>query len=277
MSDRHLGWGEGLPGVVSSDGTTGERPSLLEARAIERVYGSEGVATVALHSVSLRVEEGEMLGIMGPSGSGKSTLLNCLSGLDAPTAGSVLFRGRDLAHLSESELSRIRRESTGLIFQESNLVESLDVHDNIALPLALAGRREGVEERVRYLSLRLGVAPLLRRYPRQLSRGQRQRVAAARAMATRPSVLFADEPTGALDSASARRLLQALAELNSTRGTTVLMVTHDESAASFCRRVVFIRDGRLYAELVRGDSTRAEFFSRIVGVVGMQGGVEGAR
>lgn len=277
MSDARLGWGADREGVVSSDGTAGSRHWIIEARAVEREYGSEGMSTVALRGVSLKIEEGEVLGIMGPSGSGKSTLLNCLSGLDTPTSGSVLVNGRDLSHFSESELSRARRESTGFIFQESNLIGSLNVYDNIALPLSLAGYGEGAERRVRYLASRLGIGSLLSRYPRQLSRGQRQRVAAARAMATRPKILFADEPTGALDSASARRLLQALVELNHIRKTTVLMVTHDESAASYCQRVVFIRDGRIYAELVRGDGTRGEFFSRIMGVVGMLGGEAGAR
>lgn len=277
MREAVAGWGAGMPGVVSADGTHRERPWLLEARAVEREYGSEGTSTVALAGVSLHVEEGEFLGIMGPSGSGKSTLLNCLSGLDQPTSGSVLLRGRDLAGLSDGELARLRRKHTGFVFQGSNLIDSLTVYDNIAMALSLAGRRRGVDQRVHEVADELGVAPLLERHPRQLSRGQRQRVAAARAMAIRPHVLFADEPTGALDSSNARRLLQALTRLNHVRGTTVLMVTHDESAASFCQRVVFIRDGRVFAELVRGNVPRADFFSRIMGVVGMMGGQGDAR
>lgn len=276
MSDAALGWGAGQPGVVSSEGAGGEEV-LVEARAVEREYGAGGTATVALAGVSLRVGRGEFLGIMGPSGSGKSTLLRCLSGLDVPTSGSVLLCGKDLAGYTESELARLRRERSGFIFQESNLLDALDVYDNIALPLSLAGWCEGVDERVHEIATALGVESLLARHPRQLSRGQRQRVAAARAMAIRPAVLFADEPTGALDSVNSRRLLQALVELNQVRGTTVLMVTHDESAASFCQRVVFIRDGRLFAEIVRGASSRPDFFSRIMGIVGMLGGEGGAR
>lgn len=271
--ERGFGWGLDEPGVGCSDLSASREPPLLEARAVEREYGVGGVATVALRGVTLGVERGEFLGIMGPSGSGKSTLLNCLDGIDSPTSGVVCLGGRDLSEFSERQLAKLRRERFGFVFQESNLIESLDAFENIGMPLAISGwPRQKADARVLEVAKGMQIGSFLYRYPHQLSRGQRQRVAMARAIAGRPEVLFADEPTGALDSYSSMRMLALLSQVNRSRGTTVLMVTHDESAASYCSRVLFLRDGRVFSELSRGSSSRREFFSRILGIVSMFGG-----
>lgn len=239
---------------------------------LERVYGREGLATAALAGISLRVEEGEFLSIMGPSGSGKSTLLRCLGGIDAPSSGTVLFRGHDISSWSNSELARLRREVVSFIPQEADLIETLDVAGNIALPLAIRGERGvDVDSLVQEEARAFGLGGILRCYPRQLSRGQCQLVSTARALASTPELLLADEPTAALDSATARVVMRTLAGLGPSSGTTIVMVTHDASAASWGSRVVFVLDGRVFAEIGRGAYTRREFFSQIVGMVQMMG------
>ena len=244
---------------------TSTAPVVLDAQHIEKVYGSRNNVTRALDDVSFKVTKGEFVAIMGPSGSGKSTLLNCVSTIDQVTSGSVIVGGADV--------TKFRREQLGFIFQDSNLLDTLTARENIALPLTIARvSAKEVLARVEEVALRLGIAQTLDKYPYQLSGGQQQRVAAARALVTKPAVIMADEPTGALDSKNARLLLESFENMNQNYGATVLMVTHDSFAASYTGRVLFIRDGKIFTELRRGDSSRREFFDRIMEVVAMMGG-----
>ena len=246
---------------------------VLEVSHVEKVYGSRNNVTRALADVSFTVNKGEFVGIMGASGSGKSTLLNCVSTIDTVTSGSVVINGADVTRLKSDKLTRFRREQLGFIFQDSNLLDTLTARENIALPLTIA--RTPAKEtlaRVEQVAQRLNIAGVLDKYPYQMSGGQQQRVAAARALVTDPAVILADEPTGALDSKNARLLLESLEAMNRQYRATVLMVTHDSFAASYTNRVLFIRDGRIFTELRRGDNDRRAFFDRIMEVVAMMGG-----
>ena len=250
---------------------------VLKVNNVEKTYGSKGGATRALNGVSFAVERGEFTAIMGPSGSGKSTLLNCIATIDRPTAGSIVVDGADTARLSARKLADFRREKLGFIFQDANLLDTLTGRENIALPLSI-GRVpvDALQGRVEETARALGVTDVLDRYPYQMSGGQRQRVAAARAIVTRPALVLADEPTGALDSKNTKILLESLESLNRDLGSTILMVTHDEAAASYCQRVLFIRDGRLFTQVRRGDASRREFFDQIISVVATIGGADDA-
>lgn len=247
--------------------------AIVELNKIKKVYGARGVAYTALHEFDLTVSRGEFVGIMGPSGAGKTTLLHILATIDEPTSGSVVIDGTDLLTLNEEKLSAFRREKLGFIFQDYNLLDTLTVKENILLPLALAksDARE-MERKAHELADKFGIRALLDQYPYQLSGGQKQRTAASRAIVSGPSLLLADEPTGALDSKSATDLLESLKALNEQDGMTILLVTHDAYAASYCSRVLFINDGRLFAELVRGDAGRKTFFGRILDVLAVLGG-----
>ena len=246
---------------------------VLSVRNLEKVYGGRGAQTRALDDVSLDVERGEFVAIMGASGSGKSTLLNCVSTIDSATSGRILVDGADVSSMRGRDLARFRRERLGFVFQDSNLLDTLTARENVALPLTISRVAAGETlSRVEGVARRLGIEKCLDKYPYQLSGGQQQRVAAARALVTRPSLIMADEPTGALDSKSARLLLECLEQLSRELSATVLMVTHDSFAASYTGRVVFIRDGRVFTELRRGDMGRREFFDRIMQVVAMMGG-----
>ncbi len=246
---------------------------VLDVQHLEKVYGSRGNVTRALNDVSFTVDRGEFVGIMGASGSGKSTLLNCVSTIDAPTSGHIIINGQDVTAMKSSKLSQFRREQLGFIFQDSNLLDTLTARENIALPLTIA-RVSPVEikTRVQDVAARLSISQVLDKYPYQMSGGQQQRVAACRALVTDPTMIMADEPTGALDSKSARLLLESLEALNNRLRATVLMVTHDSFAASYTSRVLFIRDGKVFTELRRGDADRRAFFDRIMEVVAMMGG-----
>ena len=259
--------------AASAGREAGAAPVVLEAQHIEKVYGGRNNVTRALEDVSFSVVRGEFVAIMGPSGSGKSTLLNCVSTIDSVTSGSVLVNGVDLTRMKHDKLTRFRREQLGFIFQDSNLLDTLTARENIALPLTIARvPAKEVLARVEEVARRLSIAETLDKYPYQLSGGQQQRVAAARALVTNPAVIMADEPTGALDSKNARLLLESLEAMNQRDQATVLMVTHDSFAASYTNRVLFIRDGRIFTELRRGDSPRRAFFDRIMEVVAMMGG-----
>ncbi|WP_080797074.1 ABC transporter ATP-binding protein [Arabiibacter massiliensis] len=257
--------------------------TVVEVRGISKRYGgdarkrSEASVTQALDRVSLTVASGEFVGIMGPSGSGKSTLLNCLATIDAPTSGQIVIGGRTVTNLHGKELARFRRDDLGFIFQDANLLDTLTAYENIALALTIQKTPPGeIDARVREAARQLGIEEVLEKHPFQMSGGQRQRVAAARATVTRPHLVLADEPTGALDSKSAAALLESLEGLNA-RGATILMVTHDAVSASYCGRIVFIKDGRLYGELRRQGTDRSTFYRRIVDIVtGMGGDAEGA-
>lgn len=253
--------------------TTHMATSVLEVAHLEKVYGALGNVTRALNDVSFTVNRGEFVGIMGASGSGKSTLLNCVSTIDSATSGTIRINGQDVTRVKQAKLSQFRREELGFIFQDSNLLDTLTARENIALPLTIA-RTNSVEisTRVQDVAARLSISQVLDKYPYQMSGGQQQRVAAARALVTDPTMIMADEPTGALDSKSARLLLESLEALNRRLRATVLMVTHDSFAASYTSRVLFIRDGKIFTELRRGDTDRREFFDRIMEVVAMMGG-----
>ena len=227
----------GAPGAARAD-------IVVEARDVVRVYGAGEARVVALGGVSLSVERGQFVAVMGPSGSGKSTLLHCLAGLDSPTSGSVLIAGQDLAGMNDTQLTRVRRDRLGFVFQAFNLLPTLSAEENILLPLRLARRRPD-EQWYRAVIDSLGIADRLDHRPNELSGGQQQRVAVARALAGRPEVVFADEPTGALDTASAASLLQALAAMCRNLGQTVVMVTHDENAAATTNRIIRLTDGRI--------------------------------
>ena len=263
-----------VPGVsVAGGAAVRAGVPVLEVNHVEKVYGSRNNVTRALADASFAVDKGEFVGIMGASGSGKSTLLNCVSTIDTVTSGNVVINGADVTRMKHAKLTRFRREQLGFIFQDSNLLDTLMARENIALPLTIA--RVPAKEtlaRVEQVAQRLDIAGVLDKYPYQMSGGQQQRVAAARALVTDPAIILADEPTGALDSKNARLLLESIESMNRQYQATVLMVTHDSFAASYTNRVLFIRDGRIFTELRRGDSPRREFFDRIMEVVAMMGG-----
>ena len=246
---------------------------ILAVTDLKKIYGRGGAVTRALDGVSLSLEAGEFVGVMGPSGSGKTTLLNCVSTIDRPTSGSIIIDGRQLTGLKGKELAKFRRERLGFIFQDCNLLDTLTAGENIALALSITGAPAGqIPGRVREMAGLLGIENCLEKYPYEMSGGQQQRCAAARAMVTHPALVLADEPTGALDSKAARLLLNCLETLNRDLGATILMVTHDAFTASCCGRVVFLRDGQIFLELKRGGDDRRTFFQKIIRVVTEMGG-----
>ena len=247
--------------------------SVLKVDNIEKYYGSKANLTKAIDRISFEVEKGEYIGIMGASGSGKTTLLNCISTIDRVTAGNILINGMDITKLKGKHLSKFRREELGFIFQDFNLLDTLTAFENIALALSIQNvpARE-IELRVRQTARELGIEEVLNKYPYQMSGGQKQRVASARAIITNPKLILADEPTGALDSRSSRMLLESFNFLNTELSATILMVTHDAFTASYAGRVIFIKDGKIFNEIRRGESTRKEFFDKIIDVVTLLGG-----
>ncbi len=247
----------------------GMNMSILEVSGLRKVYTTRfgGSQVEALRNVNFSVEEGEYVAIMGESGSGKTTLLNILAALDRPTDGSVLLDGKDLSDVREQEAAAFRREQLGFVFQEFNLLDTFTIEDNIYLPLVLAGKHyEDMHERLLPLALELGISELLKKYPYEISGGQKQRAAVARALITNPRLILADEPTGALDSRATDELLRLFADVN-RRGQTILMVTHSVKAASTAGRVLFIRDGEVYHQLYRGEDSDAAFYEKIAGTL----------
>lgn len=246
---------------------------ILQVTDLKRVYGKGGAVTRALDGVSLSLMPGEFVAVMGPSGSGKTTLLNCVATIDRPTSGSIMIDGKKLSGLKGKELAKFRRERLGFIFQDCNLLDTLTAGENIALALSIIKAPPGrIPGQVREMARLLGIEDCLDKYPYQMSGGQQQRCAAARAMVTHPALVLADEPTGALDSKSAKMLLGRLEALNRDMGATILMVTHDAFTASCCGRVVFLQDGQIFLELSRGDEDRRSFFQKIIRVVTELGG-----
>ena len=247
--------------------------NVLVARNLKKVYGSRGNVYNALNDINLEIKEGEFIGIMGPSGAGKTTLLNIISTIDKPTSGIVTIDKEDLAKMSEDNLASFRRDKLGFIFQDFNLLDTLTLKENVVLPLALARVNiKEIEARASIIGTTLGINDIFNKYPYEVSGGQKQRAAAARAIITKPKLILADEPTGALDSKSSTELLQALSDLNVAQKATIMMVTHDAFAASYCKRIIFIKDGSLFTELVKGTTTRKEFFKKILDVLGVLGG-----
>lgn len=246
--------------------------TILTARNLKKIYGSRGNLYTALNDVDLDIKEGEFVGIMGPSGAGKTTLLNIISTIDKPTSGTITIDDDNIVKMNEDKLSSFRRNKLGFIFQDFNLLDTLTIKENIVLPLALSKINHlKIEKRVTEVSNVLGINDILEKYPCEVSGGQKQRAAAARAIITKPSLILADEPTGALDSKSSTELLQCLTDLNENNNATIMMVTHDAFAASYCKRIIFIKDGRLFTELVNGGSRKA-FFQKILDVLAALGG-----
>lgn len=246
--------------------------NVLVAKNLRKVYGSRGNIYPALNDINLEIKEGEFVGIMGPSGAGKTTLLNIVSTIDRPTSGTVTIDGDEIVSMNEDKLSTFRRSKLGFIFQDFNLLDTLTVRENISLPLALSKiDLKEIDHNTLEVSRLLGIADILNKYPYEISGGQKQRTAAARAIINSPKLILADEPTGALDSKSSTELLQTLSDLNGKNNSTIMMVTHDAFAASYCKRILFIKDGNLFTELVRGGS-RKEFFQRILDVLATLGG-----
>ena len=247
--------------------------TILQVDDIQKFYGNKGNLTKAIDHISLSVEKGEFLGIMGASGSGKTTLLNCISTIDTVTSGHIYIEGKDITELQGALLSEFRGKKLGFIFQDFNLLDTLTAYENISLALSIAGMKPGdINERVLQVAKALNIQEVLEKYPYQMSGGQQQRVAAARAIVTNPAIVLADEPTGALDTNSSRMLLTMLTELNEQLDATILMVTHDAFSASYCKRILFIKDGKVFNELHRGKDTRKEFFAKILEVVSVLGG-----
>ena len=246
---------------------------ILDIRNVTKYYGSGSVVTKALDGISFSVEKGSFTAIMGASGSGKSTLLNVISTIDRVSAGDIMINGTFLTELKEDELSAFRRDQLGFIFQEYNLLDTLTIEENITLPLNL--RRVGLKETARELkrvSEALGVEDQLKKFPYELSGGQRQRAACARAIITNPALVLADEPTGALDSKNSKALRQTFSMMNRTLGSTILMVTHDPVVGSYADRVLFLKDGRIWSEVYRGERGRTELYNEILTVTSALGG-----
>lgn len=247
--------------------------SILNVENIEKYYGNKDNVTKAIDDISFKVEKGEFVGIMGPSGSGKTTLLNCISTIDNVTTGSIEIDGDDITRLKSRRLENFRRDKLGFIFQDFNLLDTLTAFENISLALTIAGKRgKEVENLVKRAAESLEIESVLKKYPYQMSGGQKQRVAAARAIVNDPKIILADEPTGALDSKAAKLLLNSMEKLNKELDATILMVTHDAFTASYAHRILFIKDGKIFNELVRGNDSRKEFFNKIIDVVTMLGG-----
>ena len=228
--------------------------TILRVDDIQKYYGNKGSLTKAVDHISFTVDRGEFLGIMGPSGSGKTTLLNCISTIDTVTSGHIYVENQDITELHGGKLSEFRGKKLGFIFQDFNLLDTLTAYENISLALSIAGvKTVEIQKRVKKIGEALNISDVLSKYPYQMSGGQQQRIAAARAMVTNPAIVLADEPTGALDSNSSRMLLTMLTELNQSLSATILIVTHDAFSASYCSRILFIKDGKIFHELVRGE------------------------
>ncbi len=246
---------------------------VLEVKNIEKYYGNKSNLTKAIDNISFDVTKGEFVGIMGASGSGKTTLLNCISTIDRVTAGKIIINNQDITKLKGNNLNKFRREELGFIFQDFNLLDTLTAYENIALALTIQRvSPKEIERRVIEIARSLGIEGILNKYPYQVSGGQKQRIASSRAIITNPKLVLADEPTGALDSKSARQLLENFEYLNQKMNATILLVTHDAFSASYANRILFIKDGKIFNELIKGNSTRKEFFEKIIEVQTLLGG-----
>ena len=246
---------------------------ILKIDSIEKYYGNKGNILKAIDDVSFEVQKGEFVGVMGPSGSGKTTLLNVIATIDEVSSGHIYLNGKDLTEINKKEIGRFRRENLGFIFQDFNLIVTLTIHENIALALTInKTNKNEIDGKVNSVAKELGIEEILTKYPYEVSGGQKQRTACARALITNPKLILADEPTGALDSRSAQMLIEMISSLNKDFKATILMVTHDSFTASYCDRILFIKDGKIFTELVRGNNTRKQFFNQILDVVALLGG-----
>ncbi|MBO0410843.1 ABC transporter ATP-binding protein [Enterococcus hulanensis] len=246
---------------------------LIQIEKIEKYYGSKGNITKALDQVDFEIEAGEFTGIMGASGSGKSTLLNVLSTIDTVTSGHVYFDGTDISTLNEDQVAEFRKKNIGFVFQDFNLLDTLTIEENITLAMSLQEHsKKKIVEHVDQLLKQLGIEEIRNKFPYEVSGGQKQRCACARAIANQPMVIMADEPTGALDSKSAQTLLETFVTMNEKLNSTILMVTHDAFSASYCKRILFLKDGQIFHELIRGDRSRRDFLNSILDVLSVFGG-----
>lgn len=246
---------------------------VLKVSNIEKYYGKKGNITKAIDNISFTVEEGEFVGVMGPSGSGKTTLLNSISTIDRVSSGSIKISGEDITKLNSKKIAKFRRENLGFIFQDFNLLDTLTAYENIALGLTISKiDHKEINRRVVIVARSLNIQDILKKYPYEMSGGEKQRVACARAIITNPSLILADEPTGALDSKSSKMLLESLENLNKSLNATIMMVTHDSFTASYANRILFIKDGKIFNEIVKGNDSRKEFFNRIIEVTTLLGG-----
>ncbi|ADE70353.1 MULTISPECIES: ABC transporter ATP-binding protein [Priestia] len=249
--------------------------NILEATNIHKSYGNKFNRQEVLKGVDITIMKGEFVGIMGASGSGKTTLLNVLSSIDKINGGTIKIEGNEISRMKEKQLANFRKTHLGFIFQDYNLLDTLTVKENILLPLSVAKTPSAIaHKKFDALAKQLGIYELKDKYPNEISGGQKQRTSAARAFIHEPSMIFADEPTGALDSKAASDLLNKLTELNDKRSASIVMVTHDPVAASYCSKVIFIKDGQIYTQLYKGDQTRKDFFEDIMKTQGVLGGVQ---
>lgn len=247
--------------------------NILEVNHIEKYYGNKSNLTKAIDNISFNVAKGEFVGIMGASGSGKTTLLNCISTIDRVTSGKIIINNKDITKLKGNALNKFRREELGFIFQDFNLLDTLTAYENIAIALTIQKvNSKEIDKRVKDIAQKLDITQILNKYPYQVSGGQKQRIASARAIITNPQLVLADEPTGALDSKSARQLLENFEVLNQKLNATILMVTHDAFTASYAKRILFIKDGKIFNEIVKGNDTRKQFFEKIIEVQTLLGG-----
>lgn len=246
---------------------------VLKLEHVKKYYGSKKMITKACNGISFDVKKKEFVAIMGASGSGKTTLLNCISTIDQVTSGYIYVDGEDITELKEKDLSHFRANKLGFVFQDFNLLDILTIEENISLSLIIRGVDPSlIEKEIEKISKKLGIVDILKKFPYEVSGGQKQRCACARALIHHPSLILADEPTGALDSKSARMLLETMKEMNEELEATILMVTHDAFSASFCERVLFLKDGRIYNEIRKADKTRKQFFDEILDVLTILGG-----
>ena len=246
---------------------------LLKLKAIQKYYGNRGTVTKAIDDINFEVDEGEFVGIMGASGSGKTTLLNCIATIDQVSAGHIFLDGMDIAEQKEKNLAAFRRQKLGFIFQDYNLLDTLTLGENIAMAQTINKvPANQIEQNVCVIANKLNIGDILTKYPYEVSGGQKQRCACARAIINQPRLILADEPTGALDSHSSQILLETMRDMNEQLGATLLVVTHDAFTASYARRILFLKDGRIFTELHRGDMTRKQFFGKILDVLSMLGG-----
>lgn len=246
---------------------------VLKLEHIQKYYGNGENVTKAIQDISFSVQEGEFVGIMGASGSGKTTLLNCISTIDTVSAGHIHLDGTDVTEINEKQIARFRRENLGFVFQDFNLLDTLTISENIALALTINKVPAGeIDGRVQEMSSKLNITDILKKYPYQVSGGQKQRCACARAIINNPKLILADEPTGALDSHSSQMLLSTIQSINETLGATILMVTHDAFSASYANRILFLRDGTIFTEIRKGNDSRRTFFNKILDVLTMMGG-----
>ena len=246
---------------------------ILKVEQIQKYYGNQHNLTKAIDNISFDVEEGEFIGIMGASGSGKTTLLNCISTIDTVSSGHIYLENEDITEIKEQEIARFRRENLGFIFQDFNLLDTLTIEENIALILTINKISENeIDAKILEIARKLGIEEILQKYPYQVSGGLKQRCAACRAIVNHPKIILADEPTGSLDSKAARQLLEMMEDMNQALHATILMVTHDPFSASYCKKILFLKDGKIFNKIEKGKQQRKDFYNEILDVLALLGG-----